>query len=101
MGERPAQEIVLTVHLADIDPLINLGTLLAERLGHAAPPLPAEPEPEAVTPEALGLVPWTFYGPAHKAEVTAYLDDHGQVRHVPLTRTSDVPKAWRKLWVET
>lgn len=44
--------------------------------------------------------PWKFYSPHAKCEVTAYLDDRQQLRHVPLSRTADVPKHWQRVYVE-
>lgn len=44
--------------------------------------------------------PWTFCSPHSRCDVTAYLDDHNQVRHVPVTRTTDVPAHWRRLFIE-
>jgi len=89
------QEHVVTVHLAEIDLLVNLGTLIAERLG-TPPPADAAP---AVTPFDLGLVPWAFHDPQQGCEVVSYLDDREQVRHVPTTRMTEVPKKWRHLWI--
>jgi hypothetical protein len=62
-----------------------------------APPADTVP---ARTPYDLGLEPWTFHDPSQKVDVMAYIDDRNQVRHVPTTRTSEVPKAWRRVWIE-
>jgi len=99
MGEMKPQELVVTVHLADVDPLVNLGALLIKALRLEIEPAPDEPEP-AQTPYDLGLEPWTFVDPQRRTEVVAYLDDRGQLRHVPTTRASEVPKAWRRVWLE-
>jgi hypothetical protein len=62
-------------------------------------PAPAE-SAHARTPYDVGLEPWTFHSPSHGGDVMAYIDDRNQVRHVPTTRTSEVPKAWRRIWIE-
>lgn len=69
-------------------------------------PLPAEPVPaddeeeRAITPFDLGLTPWQFHSPAHGGDVVAYIDDRNQVRHVPTTRATEVPKTWLRVWLE-
>lgn len=73
---------------------------------------PAEaPEPQRPTvpsPDELlammaevGIEPWTFQRPKHPGEgqVTAYVDDHNQVRHVALSQIEDVPKHWRRIYL--
>ena len=57
------------------------------------------PKP-ATTPYDLGLEPWAFHDPRQACEVVAYLDPQNQVRHVPTTRASEVPKAWRRMWLQ-
>lgn len=54
----------------------------------------------ATTPYDLGLEPWAFHDPRQACEVVAYLDPQNQVRHVPTTRASEVPKAWRRMWLQ-
>lgn len=54
----------------------------------------------ARTPYDVGLEPWAFHSPSHGCDVMAYIDDRNQVRHVPTSRTSEVPKAWRRVWIE-
>ena len=54
----------------------------------------------AQTPYDLGLEPWTFHSPHDQADVVAYVDDRNQLRHVSPSRVSEVPKAWRRVWVE-
>lgn len=103
MGETP-QELIVTVHLADVDQLVDLGVLLVEAL-KAARPAPAEPAPDepesAQTPYDLGLEPWTFHAPRENVEVVAYVDPQNQLRHVPASYGVDeVPKSWRRVWLQ-
>jgi hypothetical protein len=56
---------------------------------------PATPQPEPLP--APNVVPWTFRDPRQQCEVAAYLDPQNQVRHVPVSRATDVPKTWRPL----
>lgn len=58
------------------------------------------PAPPAQTPADLGLEQWAFRSPSAGCDVVAYVDDHNQVRHVPTTRTSEVPVRWRRVWLE-
>lgn len=51
-----------------------------------------EPEPAACHHE-----PWQFHSPHDKLDVVAFVDDAQQVRHVPVTRADEVPKAWRRI----
>jgi hypothetical protein len=97
MGETPKHELVVTVHLADIDALVSVAALAIGRA--AATPPPADPLP-TMTPYDLGLEPWTFVDPQQKCEVVTYLDDRNQLRHVPTTRASEVPGKWRRVWIE-
>jgi len=71
----------------------------AFRAGRDAERTAAEPTP-AQTPYDLGLEPWTFHDPRQGCDVVAYLDPQNQVRHVPTTRASEVPLAWRRVWLE-
>jgi hypothetical protein len=67
------------------------------------PQAPA-PEPPAEAPlltlatllEA-GVEPWTFHDPHQKCDVTAFLDPQHQIRHVPTSRSSEVPNTWRRV----
>lgn len=54
----------------------------------------------AQTPYDLGLIPWQFHDPRQKVDVVAYVDDRNQVRHVPTTRATEVPKTWQRVWLE-
>lgn len=75
--------------------------LLLNALRAALTPPPAAPDDgHARTPYDAGLEPWAFHSPTHGGDVMAYIDDRNQVRHVPTTRTSEVPKAWRRIWIE-
>lgn len=58
------------------------------------------PQPASRNPYDIGLEPWAFHDPAQKCDVVAYIDDRNQVRHVPASRSSEVPKAWRRVWLE-
>lgn len=51
-------------------------------------------------PYDIGLEPWSFHDPSQKCDVVAYIDDRNQVRHVPVSRSSEVPRAWRRVWLE-
>jgi hypothetical protein len=67
----------------------------------AATPLPAESAASGNrNPYDIGLEPWAFHDPGQKCDVVAYIDDRNQVRHVPVNRSSEVPKAWRRVWLE-
>ena len=66
----------------------------------AAPAADAAAPAPATTPYDLGLEPWTFHDPRQACEVVAYLDPQNQIRHVPTTRASEVPKAWRRVWLQ-
>lgn len=92
MGEQPQQSIEITFGSETIQALAE--AFAAGRRAGEQPTTPAQ------TPYDLGLEPWTFHSPSHKADVMAYVDDRNQVRHVPLTRTSEVPKTWRRVWLE-
>jgi hypothetical protein len=95
MGETAARQTL--THRLDPDQFSTLVDLLA------AKPLPATPEAAAGTsrnPHDIGLEPWSFHDPAQKCDVVAYIDDRNQVRHVPVSRSSEVPKAWRRVWLE-
>ena len=81
------------VHRFDPNQFENLLALFAP------PAPPAEPRP-AQTPYDLGLEPWAFTDPRQQCEVVAYVDGQQQIRHVPTTRASEVPKAWRRVWLE-
>ena len=68
--------------------------------GRRAEQQAAEPQQRALTPYDLGLEPWAFHDPRQACEVVAYLDPQNQLRHVPTTRASEVPKAWRRVWLQ-
>lgn len=74
--------------------------LLRELVDAVATPAPPEPMPAPITPADLGLEVWTFHDPHQQTQVAAYIDDRGQLRHVPTNRTTEVPKAWRRVWLE-
>jgi hypothetical protein len=57
-------------------------------------------QPSPATPTSLGLTSWQFYSSSAGCEVVAYVDDHNQVRHVPVTRVGDVPAHWQRVWLE-
>lgn len=91
-------EHVHTHHLADDQFEAVVGLLM-----RLVTPLPAEPEAEpagTTTPYELGMHPWQFHSPAHGGDVIAYIDDRNQVRHVPMTRMTEVPKTWLRVWLE-
>ena len=94
MGERGKQQVEVTFAPGAGEAVGKFLVELLERFATVRHPEPA-PEP----PAGPAVVPWRFYSPHAKCEVDAYLDDHRQVRHVPLTRTSDVPKHWQRLYV--
>jgi len=51
-------------------------------------------------PHAPAVEPWAFFSPSHDGDVVSYLDDRNQIRHVPVKRMTEVPRAWRRLYVE-
>lgn len=57
----------------------------------------AEP---ADAPAAVHIEPWHIFDPRRQAVTAAYLDDANQTRWVPVADELDVPKAWRKLFVQ-
>lgn len=63
-------------------------------------PVPLDDPRPAQTPYDLGLEPWTFHDPRQACDVVAYLDPQNQVRHAPTTRAAEVPKAWRRMWLQ-
>lgn len=97
MGETAARQTL--THRLDPDQFSTLVDLLAART------LPAGLVVTAAAgttrnPYDIGLEPWSFHDPAQKCDVVAYIDDRNQVRHVPVSRSSEVPKAWRRVWLE-
>jgi threonyl-tRNA synthetase len=48
--------------------------------------------------EAMAVESWRFYSPAHECNLTSYLDDRNQVRHV--LPDVQVPESWRMLYVQ-
>lgn len=106
MGEPKPQELIITHHFADLDVVVNLVTALAEAR--------SKPDADALREayeagyangkqdgaDRPNAEPWRFHSPSAGADVAAYLDDHNQVRHVPTTRVTDVPKHWRRIYVD-
>lgn len=92
MGEKQRIEIIFGEGAAEA---------LAKALRELATP-PAAPEAAGTSrnPYDIGLEPWSFHDPSQKCDVVAYIDDRNQVRHVPVSRSSEVPKAWRRVWLE-
>jgi hypothetical protein len=95
MGEKPPQRVEISLASETLQALADA---LAAGRAIERETMPAVETPPPA-PQDLGLEPWTFYDPQQKAVVMAYVDDRNQVRHVPVTRTSDVPKAWRPVWL--
>lgn len=56
--------------------------------------------PAGSNPNRPDVEPWVFHSPSAACDVVAYLDDHNQIRHVPVTRTVDIPGSWRRVFVE-
>lgn len=103
MGETPQnhypQQVEITLAPGAGEAVAAFIRDLMERYARVLAVPPAAPEP-AQTPYDLGLVPWAFHSPSHGGDVVAYVDDRNQVRHVPGTRTSEVPKNWMRVWLE-
>jgi hypothetical protein len=77
----------------------SIGRAIAEQLAAK----PAEPAPEPVaTIETPGVhvEPWHIFGPREQTIMAAYVDDAAQQRWVPVAREHEVPKGWRKLYVQ-
>lgn len=55
--------------------------------------------PEPLPPRGPDVEPWQFYSPHAKCEVSAYLDDRNQMRHVAVHNIPDVPKHWRRVYL--
>jgi hypothetical protein len=78
----------------------SIGRAIAEQLAaKPAEPEPAEPAATAETP-GVHIEPWHIFGAREQTIVAAYVDDAAQQRWVPVAREHEVPKAWRKLYVE-
>lgn len=58
---------------------------------------PAEP---VDAPPAVHIEPWQIFGPREQTIVAAYVDDAAQQRWVRVDREHEVPKTWRKLFVQ-
>jgi len=94
MGETPTQRIEITFAPDAIAEFVRtVGELAGQRSAPAGPALTNDPYD-------LGLEPWLFYDPHQKIDTMAYVDDRNQVRHVPSNRATEVPKAWRRVWLE-
>lgn len=96
MGEIQRIEISLSPE-ATAEFARTVGALFGAR---AVPPAEVEPQAPPATPYDLGLEPWAFHSPHDRCDVVSYVDDRNQVRHVPVTRATEVPKAWRRVWLE-
>lgn len=87
------------VHIHALDPdqlgvIVGAVDRFAKALVGALTPAGAQ----AATPEpAPELDRWQFYDPRIGEIVEAYLDPQNQVRHVPMSRTSEIPKTWRRI----
>lgn len=99
MGDKQPQQIEITFAPGAGEAVATFIRELVEQ--HAtARALPAEPAKPATNPLDLGLELWSFHSPSAACDVVAYVDDHNQVRHVPTTRVGDVPRHWRRIWLE-
>jgi hypothetical protein len=96
MGEKPPQRV--EIHFASETVQALAEAFAAGRAVERVAVPPVETPPAG--PHDVGLELWTFHDPQQKIDVMAYVDDRNQVRHVPVTRASDVPKAWRPVWLE-
>jgi hypothetical protein len=77
----------------------SLGRAIAEHLAAKHEP-PVEPPPAGDAPPAVHIEPWHVFGPREQATVAAYVDDAAQQRWVRVDREHEVPKTWRKLYVQ-
>lgn len=94
MGESLQQH-----HVHHFDPEQLSAVLDALRAATVPAPSP-QPDPLMLSPELLaeaGIEPWTFHSPHDKCDVTVYVDDRNQVRHVPTSRRREVPAGWRRV----
>lgn len=94
-------ESVVTHHLAgdQFDVIVNGIAMLVTELRLAnGPRRPADAGPEPA-PVTCGHEPWTFHDPRQKCDVTAFIDDRNQIRHVPLSRLGEVPGGWRRVFL--
>lgn len=102
MGETPPPQRIEINFGPGVDEQLARALRGLLRLGEPiAPPAP-EPaaETHALTPYDLGLAPWAFHSPSHGGDVMAYVDDRNQLRHVPSTRTAEVPPTWQRVWLQ-
>jgi len=93
MGEQPQR---LEIHFSDATVQALHDAFAAGRRAEQQ----ALPEPQQLTPELLaeaGIEPWTFHDPRQKCDVSVFVDDRNQVRHVPTTRRGEVPASWRRV----
>jgi len=94
-------EIQRHVHSLSAETLREIDGIVSRVIEAYAPsPADATAAPTSRNPYDIGLEPWAFHDPKQKCDVVAYIDDRNQVRHVPVSRSSEVPKAWRRVWLE-
>lgn len=94
MGEKPQQ---IEIHFSDASVQALHAVFDAWFAGRDQSP----PSPPPADPFDIGLVPWSFHDPRQGCDVVAYLDPRNLIRHVPITRATDVPKTWRRVWLES
>lgn len=78
----------------------SLGRAIAEQLAAKHEPAPEQPIAVTNTERPIEIEPWHIFGPREQALVAAYVDDAAQQRWVRVDREHEVPKAWRKLYVQ-
>lgn len=77
-----------------------LGELIAAFAATAEAPQPdVEPDDYSPVPTQPHVEWWTFHDPRQACEVAAFLDPDNQVRHVPVSRIPEAPKAWRPIYL--
>lgn len=78
----------------------HLSPELRELLEAIKPGPPGQPMPDPGPDHGPEVEYWAFYDPRQDTPVTAYLDPQNQVRHVPVGRATEVPKTWRRIYLE-
>ncbi len=96
MGE--IQRHHVTHHLsAELRALLKATVGILGKLEPPPPPAPEATSPDTDTPE---IEHWMFYDPRQRCDVVAFLDADNQIRHVPANRAHEVPKTWRRVFIE-
>lgn len=79
----------------------SIGKSIGEQLGEALAARHEQAMPAAtVETPGVHIEPWHIFGAREQTIMAAYVDDAAQQRWVRVDREHEVPKAWRKLFVQ-